>query len=89
MGEALLVVLDLVRRGEDLRSVLEEAGLPLRERHGMDAVGAGDLAIGALMLEGFEDELELELRGVALAALGHGISSVFGKKISPRGRGSR
>jgi len=50
IGDALLVLLRLISLGEDLRSLLEEAGFPLRERHRMDVVCPSDLAVRAVVL---------------------------------------
>ena len=82
-SDSLFVVLRLLLTGEDLRSLFEEAGFPLREGHPMDIVGTGDLAVGAVVLKRLDDELKFELGLVVFAALGHDISSRVAEKTSP------
>lgn len=55
----------------------------------VNAVDASDLHFGAISLQNLQEELELELRGVALRLVGHRFLSLFlGEKIAPLGVGA-
>jgi hypothetical protein len=69
--------------------VIEKLPFPLGDGGVMNAIDASDLHFGAISLQDFQHELELELRGVALGLVRHRFLSLFlGEKIAPLGVGA-
>jgi hypothetical protein len=59
---------------KDLGAIFQKLALPLGDGGVMDAVGSADLYLRALTLENFQDQLELELRGIGFGVVvGHAL----------------
>jgi hypothetical protein len=66
----ILPLLQAVISSEGLASIFLQLCLSVRERHGTNVVGPGDLRVGSIGLQGLQNDLQFELGAVRTIANG-------------------